>query len=460
MHIPTDRVHRCVGLSLAAWLTSESPLRSADRLVSPCHRPPMKPFTAASRRRAVAVAGLALSVAAINCRDDSRVEDCPFDVTLNPASATLPTGGSVTVGITLTDAGRSGFPINLGLFNAPAGVSSSFAPISGSPRTLTLSNVSLSPGIYSFFVEGSRLDMSDDGTTGTCWTERAEFTLTVPDRFTRTPFTVVPDAFEIRFNRAGDMFVANSGVSQGNAPSGPIRRVLADGSVSDHSTAIADPDALIVDTLGSIASQIGAILVGGSLDFANDINHLTEVAPDGSTTTELLQASSPNLSNPSSFAFLPDATLLITNFDDNSISRLSNAGGLQLAPFYQANDAPTGMISVEVHAGSVFVVTGGGALAQLDLSGSEISQNIWPTSLDGAPAKIAADVGGNFGNRLLIVSSARQLVAYDPGTNAFERLGAFTFDNPVFGMTVSPVDGALYVSESVSGQIWRVVATP
>ena len=74
--------------------------------------------------------------------------------------------------------------------------------------------------------------------------------------------------------------------------------------------------------------------------------------------------------------------------------------------------------------------------------------------------KIAVDTFGLFGGRLLVATSDGRLMAMDPGTQALERIGAFIFANPVFGMAVSPTNGALYVAESVTGSIWKVEPGP
>jgi hypothetical protein len=81
--------------------------------------------------------------------------------------------------------------------------------------------------------------------------------------YARSVFVQIDDPVEIRFGPAGDLFVGNSGISMGNAPTGKIRRVTPAGSITDFGDEVYDPDALIVDVAGSIASQAGAVLVGG-----------------------------------------------------------------------------------------------------------------------------------------------------------------------------------------------------
>jgi hypothetical protein len=282
---------------------------------------------------------------------------------------------------------------------------------------------------------------------------------------TRTLFAAIPDPVEIRFNAAGDLFVANSGITSGTSGSASPVRVLTPPSTAyaDFGDDIVDPDALIVDPTGSVATQAGAVLVGGGYAFGvNDSSHVTEIAPDGSTTAPLIETSGDTLSNPSSFAFLSPDTLLISNYGSNSLSVLFRDGGgqLRLEAFYAANDTTEGMISVEVLDGAVYAVTGTGRLAKVDLNGTELSADLWPAVFSGKPAKIAADVFGDFGDRLLIATDDGLLMAMDTGTGEFERIGAFVFSNPVFGMAVSPVDGVLYVAESVAGEIWKVELTP
>jgi DNA-binding beta-propeller fold protein YncE len=292
--------------------------------------------------------------------------------------------------------------------------------------------------------------------------ERSVLVYCTGSPYTRSLFVQVDDPVEIRFNEAGDMFVANSGISQGNAPEGPIRRVTPAGAVAVFGDSVADPDALIVDLTGSVATVAGAVLVGGSFDFVNDSSRIWEIAPDGSTTDVLIEGSGADLTNPSSFAFLPGGELLISNFGSNSLSRLSRdtGGTLLLEPFYQDASAADGMISVEVLDGTVYAVTGSAKLAEVDGTGTEVTADLWASRFGGDPAKIAVGTSGAFDGWLFVATTEGRLYALDTATDTWTAVGTFTFDNPVFGMAVSPVDGALYVAESVTGNIWKVEPTP
>lgn len=276
--------------------------------------------------------------------------------------------------------------------------------------------------------------------------------------FTRSLFTAVTDAFGLAFNSAGDLFSGNSGISGGgSAASGHVRKVTPDGVVTDLGEEIPDPDIVIIDEAGAVSTLgAGAVLVGGVFDGLSDLHRITEIAPDGSVTQFLVESSPPALDNPSGFAFLPNNDLLIGNYGNNTVSRLT-AGTLELSTFYQDTEATDGMGAVAVLDGVVYAKTGSGKLTALDTDGVVIADDLWPADDPGEPNILAPDVSGakNFDGGLLVGTTDGRILLMDPADNTFTPVGEFVFEEAIFGMAVSPLDGHLYVSDR-GGSVWRI----
>jgi outer membrane protein assembly factor BamB len=113
------------------------------------------------------------------------------------------------------------------------------------------------------------------------------------------------------------------------------------------------------------------------------------------------------------------------------------------------------MVSVD---GRVYVRTGPGAIVELDENADEITANLWPAATSRVPGALAVDVKGDlFGGDLLAAEAGPmgRIHRMDRATHTWSHLGDLVFDVPIYGLAVSPIDGALYVAER-DGQIWKV----
>jgi len=288
----------------------------------------------------------------------------------------------------------------------------------------------------------------------------AQFGLQAGNPFTRSLFATVIDAFTIDFNGTGDLFVGNTGKSVNIPGLTYVRKVTPALEITDFGDRVSDPDIVLVDKLGSIASVPQSVLVGGITDFGTAQSRITEITPDG-TTTPLIEITGPTLSNPSAFAFLPNGKLLIGNYGSNTVSVLSKdpQGALSLAEFY-TDISTDGFVAVAFHKGVVYVITRSGKLTTLDESGGVIKDDLWSASgILSPPTALAADISDVFFDGDLLVATGTRLFLMDTDSEEFSSVGNFTFDNGIFGLAVSPRqgDGGLYVSEGDAGQIWRVV---
>lgn len=279
-----------------------------------------------------------------------------------------------------------------------------------------------------------------------------------PESYVRTRFATVDVPVEIDFDLQGNLFVGSNAVD-----SVRIVRVTPDGNASPFGEKVIDPDALIVDKNG-VFSEVGAggVLVSGADDSQYTSNHVTGIKADGSGNVVLIQSAPPLLSNPSSFAFLSDGTLLVANYGNSTVSVLGGdgSGGYTLDLFYTVPAGGDGLSSMVAAGGSVYVRTGSQTIVELDESGDEVRANLWPAEFSGQPGALAVDVKGDLFDGDLLAAEAGPLGRIhrmDRTTRTWSTVGNLVFEFPIFGMAVSPVDGALYVAER-EGQIWRVTA--
>ena len=277
---------------------------------------------------------------------------------------------------------------------------------------------------------------------------------TISTDFTLEVFATVPDPVDLAFDSAGNLFVGRQGSGAGSIR---IHKVSPDGqTVSEFGDPIPDPDAVIVDIHGHVTTP-GSVLVGGIGSIGTG-GHITQISPDGLTTSVLAATASethPGPSNPQQFAFDSSGRLLWGNCDNpprtfGSVSTLAaglpqvvaDAGagicfaGLAVAPNH-------GMFLTDLDAGAVVkFATDGTLLDTAFVSG--LSQPQWLTY----------DAMGQFGGGVLVSEvAAGRIVSIDPDTGA-TTLIAENFSNP-FGLTFGPA-GCLFVAEFTTDTIWRM----
>ncbi|HSG09916.1 MAG TPA: Ig-like domain-containing protein [Longimicrobiales bacterium] len=277
--------------------------------------------------------------------------------------------------------------------------------------------------------------------------------------YARSVFATVPDAITIDFDAQGNLFVGNTGVTMGgNDVYAHVRKVTPQADTTRFGAAVADPDALLVDRQARVSTLgANALLVTGAYDSQYSNNHVTEIKADGSVTRALVESAPPLLSNPSALAFLPNGDLLVGNYGNSTVTRVRRTGNgaLELVPFYADNSAANGLGSVVVLDQVVYVVTGSKKLTALDTAGAVIALDRWPSGGSAKPALLAVDGSGNFGDGLIVAASDGTLWRMDTSGSQLARVGDFTFTPPIYGVGISPADGALYVLEQ-SGTIWKV----
>lgn len=284
--------------------------------------------------------------------------------------------------------------------------------------------------------------------------------LPVDGAYQRVPWVTVTGAISIDFDSDGNVFVGNTGVSEGGAAlEAPVRKVTGAGDVSDFGRPVADPDALMVDRGGEISSLgANAVLAAGAYDSQYSNNHVTEISADATTQQALVERVPPALSNPSALALLPSGHLLVGNYGNNTVARVFRdaQNALEVAPFFQDQDAPSALTSLAVLGNAVYVVTGSHRVTALDASGGVLHTDVWPQALSADPSLLSADINGSFfGSGLVAGTSDGRLLVMDPGTLAWTQIGDFIFDAAFYGLGVSPVDGVLYVIDA-DGHIWKV----
>ncbi len=294
-------------------------------------------------------------------------------------------------------------------------------------------------------------------TMGTKVSNAVTVTVTeAPATYTATPFAMVDVPVEIDFDLHGNLFVGSNALD-----SVRIVKVTPDGDVSPFGDKVIDPDALIVDKNGFLSEVgVGGVLVSGADDSQYTNNHVTGIKADGSGNVVLVESAPPLLSNPSSFAFLSDGGLLIANYGNSTVSvlRSDGTGGFTLYPFYAdpaGGDGLGSMVSVD---GRVYVRTGSPTIIELGENAGEVTADLWPAGSSREPGALAVDVKGDLFDGDLLAAEAGpfgRIHRMDRVTRTWSTLGSLAFESPIYGLAVSPIDGALYVADR-DGQIWKV----
>jgi hypothetical protein len=264
----------------------------------------------------------------------------------------------------------------------------------------------------------------------------------------------VTDPIRLAFDSTGVMYVGrdNSGSGGGAGDAVKIHRVGLGGApvVEYGSSAIVDPDALVVDASGDIGSA-GAVLVGGQISNAAG-GHITEVAIDESIT--VLFGPTTAFHNPTDFVFESGGRLLFTNAVNPGTSSpglYQSSGGPPTALFTTTSN----LLGVALDpAGRIFVTASDGTIRIYDSSGSLIDGS-FATGLGSSPLLAIGKLGSS-STDVFTVNISGELVRIEmSGSSTVIGTGFGTATDLQFGS-----DGALYVSEFVNDQVLRISPIP
>ena len=278
----------------------------------------------------------------------------------------------------------------------------------------------------------------------------------VPPSFEAQVFAEVTDPFHLAFDSIGNLFVGrdNSGSGGSASSAARIHKVSPDGStVVEFGDAIDDPDGLIVDIDGAVATLgPNTVLVASLLNDGSGNSRITQISPEGSITSTLVEGSPPALTNPQQLVFDSSGNLLYVNCD-RSVGSVGIFDGSNLSVFGSVDvNTCLGGIAVGPH-GRVFVSDfDNGKVKVLD-SGGNLEDSDFVVGLS-SPDAMAFDTTGQFGGKLLVVERANgQIRSIDPATGETEVF-ATGFARP-FGLAFGP-DGCLFVSEFDTDTVWRI----
>ncbi len=201
---------------------------------------------------------------------------------------------------------------------------------------------------------------------------------------------------------------------------------------------IADPDAVIVDSSGTVTSIPGSLLVGSSSE------GICMVLPNGTVTT--LFAPSTTIGNPDNFVFDNNGRLLWATWDAGAgISTIKEGKPVTLY------SGPAGhRIAVDSLNRIVASVWSSTNVALISSSGLLLQPEYFHAILD---SPLARGKGGYWGNDIYAVDPERRLIRVD-ATGKVTVMGSGFIADGAFLFTD---DGALLVSEGPNNRILKVV---
>lgn len=279
----------------------------------------------------------------------------------------------------------------------------------------------------------------------------------VPPEFEVGVFATVTDPMGLSLDSGGNLFVGRDASGSGGDTDDavPIHRVSADGStVAEFGDPIADPDAVIVDINGTVATLGSSSVLVGGLEFGT--SRITQISPGGSTTSVLFSSplGSNELRNPTQFAFDTGGRLLWTN----SVGTVGISDGGAPTIFASLGD-PIALAGIAVGPDGRVFVSGVDGTVRVFSSDGTLLDGAFVSGLSGAFV-MALDTIGPFGGNLFIRAAGGQILRIDPNTGSTEVFA--TGFGASFGFLAFGPDGCLFVSDFANDTVWRTcrLSTP
>lgn len=261
-------------------------------------------------------------------------------------------------------------------------------------------------------------------------------------------YASLPEPTQLAFDSAGNLYVGRNEPSPGFTNSLSIRRIpFASRIVSDYGPPTPDPDTVLFDSLGTISSVQGSVLVGGSLFSPQYPGVVWAIFPD--QTTNRLFGPSNTLGNVSSMRFDSTGRLLFVNRDNGDV--LVSTGNFPTVLFHAANDGSTiaiGSTDRIYHSGR------DGTIRVYDSNGTLVN-NAFSTGLGPVPP-LGVGPGGMWANDLYTVrqDGGQLLRISEQGAITVLGDGFTNIQDIAFGP-----DGAMYVSDYDGGRVLRIGPT-
>ena len=258
-------------------------------------------------------------------------------------------------------------------------------------------------------------------------------------------YAVVPGPMALTFGRGGELYVGHEPAEDGVGEA-RIYRVLPDGEVQPFGPPIGDPDAVLFDAAGVIASRPDSVLVGG-IDLASLGGAIHAIDPGGAATAIL--GPSDAFFNPSDMILLDDGRLLFTDFNQNDVKATTGDEPQRLfeveGPGFLAYDARNDRLYTSARRGKISVHRGDGTLVEEQLVAT------------GRRAGLAIGADDRFfGHDLYTVSGGGELLRITAG-------GDVTVIGDGFGRVKDVAfgpDGNLYASQFDVDRILQIRPAP
>ena len=279
------------------------------------------------------------------------------------------------------------------------------------------------------------------------WPSSALADPAVPGAVT-TAYATLSGARGLAFSTNGTLFV-------GRDPSGAgypfnnqfkIARVALGGTpvASFGNMDIPDPEAVFMDTTGSLSGMAGAVLVGGVATVFGTGGQgglISRIAPDGTVTW--LFGPTRDFLNPTDFALDLTGRLLFTDYDGGQVMATR---GLQPVRLFPA-DFPVG-IAVD-NSNRILISTRTDGYLRLYAADGTLISPQFVLATPGAP--LTRGPGGFWGDGIFSVDGSGALIRVNQQGKA-TRMGT-GFSN--LWLQFGP-DGSLYASDFAQSSIWRI----
>jgi len=264
-----------------------------------------------------------------------------------------------------------------------------------------------------------------------------------------TVYSAVPGPVGLAFDAAGNLFVGRDVPGGSGTEARKIHRVPPGGgaAVEFGPSALPDPDGVVVDLDGSLATAPGSVVISGDVGGGNGqiVAIRPDLVPDMSLVT--LHPASGVLVNPGAMRRGRDG-LLLADAGASAIFEFLPPG-----PPVVLVDSPSPPAFLAVDAdGRIYASHADGTIRQYDADGAPLNAALL-TGL-GPGAALAVAPGGAFGSDLYVLDGASgQLLRVAAGGSS-EVVG--TGFPAGHGEIEFGPDGALYVASFDAGQVLRV----